>query len=244
MQVADSKTAVDIRPCSNVASWQRCVDLQREVWHFDPAELVPVHVLTVAFKTGGQVLGAFDAAGAQIGFALSFPALRADRQYLHSHMVAVLPEWQNRGVGRRLKFAQRDEALQRNLDVIEWTFDPLEARNAYFNVVRLGAVVRRYIPDLYGPSSSPLHRGLPTDRLLAEWHLKSPRVEAAVAGKPIQPNPGAVEISLAAVGQESSADVQARVRFEFTRWLGRGYAVTGFALHGETGAYLLEPYEN
>jgi predicted GNAT superfamily acetyltransferase len=175
---------------------------------------------------------------------LSFPAFRAGRQYLHSHMVAVLPEWQNRGVGRRLKFAQRDEALQRNLDLIEWTFDPLEARNAYFNVVRLGAVVLRYIPDLYGPSSSPLHRGLPTDRLLAEWHLKSPRVEAAVAGKPIQPNPGAVEISLAAVGQESSADVQARVRFEFTRWLGRGYAVTGFALHGETGAYLLEPYEN
>jgi predicted GNAT superfamily acetyltransferase len=244
MQVAHSDTAVHIRACADVASWQRCVDLQREVWHFDPAELVPVHVLTVACKTGGQVLGAFDDAGAQIGFALSFASFRDDRRYLHSHMVAVLAEWQNRGVGRRLKLAQRDDALQRGLDLIEWTFDPLEVRNAYFNIARLGVIVRRYIPDLYGPSSSPLHRGLATDRLLAEWRLDSPRVVAAVRGEVIHPSGKTAEIAVPAKNERVTAEVQAQIRSAFADWLARGYAVTGFAMHGDTGTYLLEPYEN
>lgn len=244
MPVAPSNAAIHIRPCADVASWQRCVELQREVWQFDPAELVPVHVLLVAAKTGGQVLGAFDDAGRQVGFALAFPAFREDRRYLHSHMVAVVSEWQNRGAGRQLKLAQREEALGRGIDLIEWTFDPLEVRNAHFNIARLGAIVRRYLPDLYGPSSSPLHRGLPTDRLVAEWWLRSPRVIAAVRGEVSARSTAHVEIVVPANPGAVTAEVQAGIRAEFTEWLGRGYGVTGFAKGSEAASYLLEPYEN
>ena len=237
-------SAVQVRACSDVGAWRRCVELQRQVWNFEVAELAAVHVLAIASKTGGQVLGAFDDGGAQIGFALAFAAFRGEQRYLHSHMVAVMPAWQNRGVGRQLKLAQRDDALDRGVELIEWTFDPLEVRNAHFNIARLGAVARRYIPDLYGPSSSPLHRGLPTDRLVEEWRLKSPRVGAAIAGRTDEPSPHAVEIRLGIPGQDSHAEVQARVRAEFTQWLSRGYAVTGFADNGQTGTYLLERYED
>jgi predicted GNAT superfamily acetyltransferase len=239
-----SNAPVQIRPCEDVASWRRCVELQSEVWQFDAAGLVPVHVLAIAAKTGGQVLGGFDEQGKQVGFALAFPAFRGDRRYLHSHMLAVLPQYQNCGVGRGLKLAQRDEALQRRIDLIEWTFDPLEVRNAYFNIARLGVIVRRYIPDLYGPSSSPLHRGLATDRLLAEWRLDSPRVVAAVRRDAIGPSSKPIEIAVSAKNERMTADVQARIRSEFSDWFARGYAVTGFAMHGETGTYLLEPYED
>ncbi len=244
MQVAQSNA--NIRACADVVGWQRCVELQREVWNFDPAELVPVHVLAVAFKTGGQVLGAFDEQGSQVGFALSFPAFRGERRYLHSHMLAVLPQWQNRGVGRQLKLAQRDEALARGIDLIEWTFDPLEVRNAYFNLARLGAIVRRYIPDLYGPSSSPLHRGLPTDRLVAEWWLNAPRVIAATAGEPPAPLGKAVAVALPAAAAQITPEVQARIRGEFADLFSRGYAATGFSFSPDqqTGSYLLEPYED
>jgi predicted GNAT superfamily acetyltransferase len=239
-----SNSQVEVRPCRDVESWRRCVELQREVWHFDPAELVPVHVLAAVAKSGGQVLGAFDNAGAQVGFALAFPAFRDDRRYLHSHMVAVLPEYQNHGVGRKLKLAQRDEALARGIDLIEWTFDPLEARNAHFNIALLGAIVRRYIPDLYGSSSSPLHRGLPTDRLLAEWRLNSPRVCGALRGDVSNHSGRQVEIDVPSTASEVTAEVQARVRDKFTSLLSRGYAVTGFVLTGHTGKYLLELYED
>src|SRR5579864_9517922 len=155
---------ITIRRLHAFHEMQLCVTLQREVWGFSDLDIVPEAVFAVAAKTGGQVLAAFDDAKA-VGFALAVPAFREQQSYLHSHMVAVLPEYQNRGIGRRLKLAQRDDALQRGLDLIEWTFDPLETRNAHFNIACLGAIVRRYIPDLYGASSSPLHRGLPTDRL-------------------------------------------------------------------------------
>ena len=98
-------------------------------------------------------------------------------------MLAVLPEYRNRGIGKMLKIAQREDALARGIDLIEWTFDPMEVKNAYFNIERLGAIVRRYTPDFYGSSTSPLHGTLPTDRLHAEWWLKSDRVEAVMAGR-------------------------------------------------------------
>lgn len=246
MPAPSSRIAVDIRPCAGIDSWRRCVELQSAVWGFDAAELVPIHVLAVAAKTGGQLLGAFDQTGEQIGFLLAFPAFRSDRRYLHSHMLAVLPEYQNRGVGRVLKLVQRADAIVRGIDLIEWTFDPLEFRNAYFNIVRLGAVVRRYVPDLYGPSSSPLHRGLPTDRLIAEWSLKSERVQAAIRDQARTRTPDAVRIKVqkfqAAV--ETVADAQRQLRSDLTGWLERGFAVTGFEWHDDLATYVLEPYEN
>src|ERR1700744_2673954 len=132
-------------------------------------------------KIGGQVVGACVPGGKMIGFAMALPAYRDGMPYLHSHMLAVLPEYRNAGLGRRLKLAQRDDALSRGFDLMEWTFDPLEIKNAYFNLERLGAIARRYNVNQYGITSSPLQGGLPTDRLVAEWWLKSKRVEQLLA---------------------------------------------------------------
>jgi predicted GNAT superfamily acetyltransferase len=153
-----------------------CVALQKEVWNFSDAELVPLRMFVVADKVGGQVIGAF--AGNELaGFALSVPGARGGHSYLHSHMLAVREQHQNAGLGRRIKLFQRDDALTRGFELIEWTFDPLEIKNAYLNIERLGAIARRYSMNQYGITSSPLQGGLPTDRLVAEWWLKSKRVE-------------------------------------------------------------------
>jgi predicted GNAT superfamily acetyltransferase len=237
--------SVSIRRCTGHADYRRCVDLQQAVWNFDPIDVVSHHILAVATETGGQVLGAFDG-DRMVGFAQSFAAHREGKVYLHSHMVAVLPEYQNHGIGRLLKMAQREDAIARGIDLIEWTFDPLETRNAYFNLARLGAIVRRYIPDFYGHSSSPLHANLPTDRLVAEWRLASPRVQARLAGKAAEPAPGAT-ISVPRIMGElrrhdssRAAEIQARIRREFLRSFEEGYTATGFAVNDTDGHYLLE----
>jgi predicted GNAT superfamily acetyltransferase len=111
---------------------------------------------------------------------MALPGYRDGKPYLHSHMLAVLPEYRNVGLGRRLKLAQRDDALARGFDLMEWTFDPLEIKNAHLNIARLGAIARRYMRNIYGPSTSPLQGGLPTDRLVVEWWLRSERVRRAL----------------------------------------------------------------
>src|SRR6185295_17500862 len=120
-----------------------------------------------------------------VGFSIAIPGLKpGGRTYLHSHMLGVLDEYNNRGIGRMLKLRQREEALANGVPLIEWTFDPLELKNAYFNIERLGAVIRRYVHNQYGASSSHLHGGLPTDRCIAEWWIDTERVEAAINGRP------------------------------------------------------------
>src|SRR5256886_15469610 len=136
-------------------------------------------MFVVAAHTGGEVLGAFDG-DRLVGYTLAVVGLRDRVPYLHSHMTGVHSEYRDRGVGRRLKLFQRSEALGRGIRLVQWTFDPLELRNAHFNLNRLGAICREYQPNLYGVTTSPLHRGLETDRLLGEWHLDSPRVVAAI----------------------------------------------------------------
>ena len=152
-----------------------CVGLQKEVWNFTDVELVPLRMFVVAEKIGGQVIGAFDQRQI-VGFAFSIPGYRAGHPYLHSHMLAVRTTYRNAGLGRLLKLSQRDEALARGIELMEWTFDPLEIKNAYLNIEKLGAIARRYNVNQYGITSSPLQGGLPTDRLVAEWWLKSQRV--------------------------------------------------------------------
>ena len=173
--VSASAVLPAIRPCQTLEELQGCVDLQKEVWNFADADLIPLRMFVVANKIGGQVIGAFDGA-TLVGFALSIPGTRSGRSYLHSHMLAVREPYRNIGTGRRLKLAQRDDALQRGIELIEWTFDPLEIKNAHLNISRLGAIARRYNINQYGISSSPLQGGLPTDRLIAEWWLRSQRV--------------------------------------------------------------------
>jgi predicted GNAT superfamily acetyltransferase len=159
----------------------------------------------------------------------------------------VLPAYQNKGIGRQLKLRQRDDALAKGIGLIEWTFDPLELKNAYFNLVRLGTIVPNYVRDQYGRTSSPLHAGLPTDRLVAEWWLTTPRVEAALADQPHKVSSNCQRITIPSKITElrdsdvSRAElVQAKAREQFEYWLGKGYVVTGVELDDETGSYLLE----
>ncbi|HZQ22356.1 MAG TPA: GNAT family N-acetyltransferase [Terriglobales bacterium] len=165
-----------IRHCHDLDEMRACVLLQKEVWNFTDIELVPLRLFVVASKIGGQVIGAFFDSKL-VGFAFAIPALRNGCAYLHSHMLAVHSQYRDAGLGRRLKLAQRDDALDRGIDLIEWTYDPLEIKNAYLNIEKLGAISRRYNVNQYGITSSPLQAGLPTDRLIAEWWLKSKRVE-------------------------------------------------------------------
>jgi predicted GNAT superfamily acetyltransferase len=172
---------VIIRKCEALAELQACFALQKEVWKFSDADLIPVRMFVVASQIGGQVIGAF-ADRELVGFVIAIPGMRNGHSYLHSHMLAVRQEYRNGGLGRRLKLHQREDALGRGFELMEWTFDPLEIKNAYLNIEKLGAIARRYNVNQYGITSSPLQGGLPTDRLVAEWWIKSKRVEKAVAG--------------------------------------------------------------
>lgn len=168
-----------IRRCEGLEESRMCLDLQKEVWGFSDVELVPLRLFVVAEKVGGQVLGAFDGKE-MVGFALAIPGNRNAHLYFHSHMLAVREAYRDRGLGRAIKLFQREDALARGVELIEWTFDPLEIKNAYLNLERLGAIARRYNINQYGITSSPLQGGLPTDRLVAEWWLRSERVKAVL----------------------------------------------------------------
>jgi predicted GNAT superfamily acetyltransferase len=170
---------VIIRKCETLDEMQACFALQKEVWNYADAELVPVRLFVVANKIGGQVIAAFEG-DTPIGFAMALPATRNGHSYLHSQMLAVRQQYRNGGLGRRIKLAQRDDALARGFELMEWTFDPLEIKNAYLNIEKLGAIARRYNVNQYGITASPLQGGLPSDRLVAEWWMKSKRVEAVL----------------------------------------------------------------
>lgn len=167
---------IEIRKCRGLDELKACVAMQKEVWNFSDEDLIPLRMFVVAEKIGGQVIGSF-LNGELIGFALAIPGSRSGHPYLHSHMLAVRESYRNSGLGRRMKLAQREDALARGIELIEWTFDPLEIKNAYLNLEKLGAIARRYTVNQYGITSSPLQGGLPTDRLVAEWWLRSKRVE-------------------------------------------------------------------
>src|SRR6476619_6003891 len=175
-----------IRPLSTLDDCRRVAAIERLVWGYtDGEDVVPPAVLIVSIKRGGILLGAFDEGDDLQGFVYSMPGLKDGRPMQWSHMLGVLPGARDAGLGRRLKLAQRDAALAMGLDLIEWTFDPLQALNAHFNA-RLGAVVEEYEENVYGESSSPLHRGAPTDRFVAAWRIATPHVERRIdaAGMP------------------------------------------------------------
>jgi predicted GNAT superfamily acetyltransferase len=239
-----------VRQCVELAEFQSCVQLQREVWGESDLELEPVTGFVVAANTGGQVLGAFDGASL-VGYTLALVGVQDGIVYLHSHHTGVHQDYRDLGVGRKLKLFQREEALSRGIRLVQWTFDPLELRNAHFNLNRLGAICRQYKPNLYGITTSPLHRGLATDRLLAEWHLDSRRVVAAANGLP-KPTMGEAEgIEMPADLEQSKLSdaervrrVQDRIRAEFTDCFSRGYAAVGLRETPTGAAYLLIPWND
>jgi predicted GNAT superfamily acetyltransferase len=239
-----------VRKCEGVEEFQRCVALQKEIWGEDDLEVEPVTLFVVASETGGQVLGAFDGERL-IGYTLAVVGCRDEAIFLHSHMTGVLQEYRDRGVGRALKLFQREEALGRGIRLVVWTFDPLETRNAHFNLNRLGAIARKYLPNLYGLTTSPLHLGLPTDRLWTEWQLDSARAVAAVwnAAKESETAPVTIELPAELDRWKESdtrevAKVQTRIREEFTAWFARGYAAVGVTKSSAGMAYLLAPWRD
>lgn len=241
-----SDTGIVVSKCRTLEEFQLCVALQREVWQEADLEVEPATLFVVAANTGGQVLGAFDGPRL-VGYTLAVVGIRDGVIYLHSHMTGVHAAYRDRGVGRMLKLFQREEALSRDIRLICWTFDPLEMRNARFNLNRLGAICRKYLPNFYGVTSSPLHRGMATDRLLTEWHLDSPRVLASVAGAPAQmpEHFAAIEMPPESLpGSASSTFTQQRLRDEFTRYFQRGYAAFAVRDDAAAPAYLLCPWSD
>lgn len=173
---------MEIRRLTTLDDCRKVVELEKSVWGYtDGEDVVPPPVLIVSIKRGGILLGAFDGAGEMKGFVYSMPALKNGQPMQWSHMLGVVPAARKAGLGVALKLAQRLAALDLGIDLIEWTFDPLQAMNAHLNFVRLGVVVEEYEENIYGESSSALHRGTPTDRFVAAWHLRAPHVERRIA---------------------------------------------------------------
>jgi len=198
------------------------------------------------------VIAAF-AENEMAGFALSVPGFRAGRSYLHSHMLAVRKRYQNAGLGRRLKLLQREDALARGFELIEWTFDPLEIKNAYLNIAKLGAIARRYTVNQYGLSSSPLQGGLPTDRLVAEWWLRSKRVETLLQAGKLAQVETSMTISVPAQIYDWKATPETRAqalklqeqnRTQFVKAFADGLGVLGYERDPQgNGKFLLGQWE-
>jgi predicted GNAT superfamily acetyltransferase len=251
---------IAFRSCSGFDELEACVQLQIETWGYNEGDVIPRRAFLVAQKIGGQVIGAFDteipgapAEGGPeslVGFAFSLPGVKTGggipRAYLHSHMLAVKEEYRNRGLGAKLKLEQRKEALSRGIRHMEWTFDPLEIKNAFLNIHKLGAIVCGYRVNFYGVSSSRLQGGLPTDRLLAEWELDSPRVLAILEGngasKQVTEERILVRIEVPAsiyqwkaseTYRERALAVQMENRSKFQEAFSQGLAVLGFVRDAE-----------
>jgi predicted GNAT superfamily acetyltransferase len=239
-----------VRHCHGLPEFQQCFELQRAVWGKTELD-VPLPLFVVAAETGGQVLGAFDQEKL-VGFTLAIAGYRDGIPFLHSHMTAVLENYRDHGIGRRLKLFQRDDALQRGIRLVEWTFDPLEVKNAFLNFNRLGAIARRYLPNCYGVTTSPLHGGMPTDRLIAEWWLDSPRVNNLINGSQQsvpQSSKARAEVLVPAeisrLRRENSSEalrIQTEIREKFQSWIAKGYAATAIEIGPEGGKYIIEPW--
>jgi predicted GNAT superfamily acetyltransferase len=175
---------ISIGPFRNPSDYNNCLEIQREVWRFEDIDIVPIATLMIIDHYGGILLGAYSSIGEMVGFVCSLLGVMDGELIQHSHMLGVRTAYRNFNVGYKLKLAQRREALKRKTRTIWWTFDPMQPLNAYFNLGKLGAWSGAYKENFYGETSSVLHRGLPTDRLLARWELDSKAVAARLEDGP------------------------------------------------------------
>lgn len=253
---APKEAAVSIRHLSTRAEYERCCELEEAVWGGEARDLVPNTVITVIKETGGQVLGAFLEKEEMVGFTLGMAAVHDSPQgpeaYIHSHMTAVLAEHRDKGIGRMLKLFQRQDALGRGMHLVAWTFDPLEMRNAHFNLMRLGVVVRQFRENFYGITSSHLHAGMPTDRLVAEWWIDSRRVKRVITEEASRRKTSAHAKRIVVpkeIPEWRQSDVpraiaeQTRVREQFLAALRENYVATAMEKTPQGGQYVLEPYD-
>ncbi|MFN2501614.1 MAG: GNAT family N-acetyltransferase [Pyrinomonadaceae bacterium] len=238
---------VDIRECATLEELAECVELQREVFALPEVELSPVRHFVVTRNAGGFTLGAF-LDGKLAGFVLSVPAFLRGERAFYSHMTGVRPEYQSLGIGAKLKWAQRDRSISEGVKYIKWTFEPIKARNAHFNLEKLGAVVLEYQRNFYGTDylSSAGH-GLASDRLFAEWDLESEKVKALAAGQSFsEAGTLACEIEITddwagLVDSDPAAALaeQLRVRGEFEAAFADGVVGRAFRREAARGTYLL-----
>ena len=248
---------VDIRQVNTIEEYDACVHLQREVFGLPDLEISPRRHLIVSEQAGGWTLGAF-VDGKFVGFVHHLAAVRGNEVFGYSHMMAVAAEYQNFGIGAKLKWAQRARVLAEGNSFIKWTFEPVRARNAHFNLNRLGVVVRSYAVNFYGTdyatnaterSAGPL--GMDSDRLFASWELKSPRVEALADGRDVSAGtPNAVieipnDFGALLKSDPSAAKAEAlRIREEFLRAFSAGLVCRAFARDDQRPKYLLYREEN
>jgi predicted GNAT superfamily acetyltransferase len=241
-----------IRECTTIEEFDGCVHLQREAFGLADLELSPRRHLIVSRQAGGWTLGAF-VAERMVGFVHHLAAVRGrDEIFGYSHVMAVAKDYQNKGVGARLKWAQRERALSEGRKLIKWTWDPMQARNAHFNLNRLGAVVGAYADNFYGVDYNPdptlvAQPGLPSDRLFATWNIDSPRVHALAAGS-AAPVAGSPVATIAIPGEwsalvkrdpKAAREEQSRVRGEFKQAFAQGLICAGFERGEEESKYLL-----
>ena len=171
---------ITYRDLTTLEDFAVVVDLEREIWGPGYDDVVPVPILAVSVHSGGILIGAFDG-DRMIGFVYSLPGIKGGKPTQWSHMAGVVRAYQSRGLGYQLKLLQRERALSAGLDLVQWTYDPLQAMNAHLNFAKLGVVVEEYAVNIYGVSGSPLHGGNPTDRFVADWWIRKPHVERRLA---------------------------------------------------------------
>ena len=240
-----------IRECTTIEEFDGCLALQREAFGLPDLELSPRRHLIVSRQAGGWTLGAF-VRERMVGFVHHLAAVRGnDEIFGYSHMMAVAKDYQNKGVGARLKWAQRERAMNEGRKLIKWTWDPMQSRNAHFNLNRLGVTVETYAENFYGidysaDASITDRLGLPSDRLFATWNLDAERVRALASGGMVA-NDGEVVAKVAIPAEwsallksepERAKDVQARVREEFQGALSRGLVCAGLERGEKESSYL------
>jgi predicted GNAT superfamily acetyltransferase len=225
-----------IRDCATIEDYAACLEMQRSVWGFEPLDITPLRSFVITRRGGGFTLGAFDRSGKLLGFAHALPAFDEKlKAYYYSQMLAVDPALQNTGIGVKLKLAQREQALKTGIELMTWTFDPLQSRNAYFNLAKLGGVIRNYMVNYYGnQSTSILHRGLDTDRVMIQWWMRSQRVIDAIDGRPggekveaVVELPREIE-AIKRRDLDEARRWQLQVRSEFQNRLAEGLSCVGF----------------
>lgn len=244
---------IEIRECTTLEELAECVDLQREVFQLPEIEISPVRHFVVTKNAGGFILGAFSGE-MLVGFVLSVPAFLRDEKAFYSHMTAVKKEFQSFGIGARLKWAQRERSLAEGVKFVKWTFEPVKARNAFFNLEKLGAIVCDYKENFYGTDYSTAHKdggelGLASDRLFAEWHLESSKVAKLAAGEKYEETRAPARtisivtdwVGLVENDLDGAAALQLRVRAEFEAALADGLIGEGFVRDNDEPRYLLFP---
>jgi predicted GNAT superfamily acetyltransferase len=258
---------MEIRKIESLAEMREVERLQKEIWGVDDLEVYPALALKPQTEVGGILIGAFDQ-GQMVGFVFGFPGILGHETIIHSDMLGISEGYRSQNLGYLLKLAQREEALQRGIEIITWTFDPLQSRNAYFNFNKLGVISDRYYVDYYGVTSSFLHR-FGTDRLWVTWLLNGERVKSRIDGQMKPTAPGDLDqlLHLVRVGEnvepvsvdfreESQLVIEIpneltahherwreATRHAFTSAIGAGYVVDGFyvnELEGQKiGSYVL-----